>query len=218
MLLAAGLGKRMLHLTKQCPKPLLKVSGKPLLHHAISHLIKNGITEIVINTHYESAMIIKYINDNKFSANIHLIVEDELLDTGAGICNALKYLGPEPFIVASADVISNINYQSLYLPKGSSASLAMVKNPSFKTAGDYSIIERKLIQKQSSLESYTYANVGLFHHSFFTHQKPGPTPLRFYIDRAIAKQRVHAFVYRGSWFNIGTPEQLQECEANIIEN
>mgnify|MGYP006260914129 FL=1 len=49
MILAAGYGKRLLPLTKETPKPLLKVGNKTLIQHNIEHLIKNDFTELVIN-------------------------------------------------------------------------------------------------------------------------------------------------------------------------
>ena len=51
MILAAGLGKRMLPLTTKTPKPLINVGPKNLLERSIELLIKIGIDELVINTH-----------------------------------------------------------------------------------------------------------------------------------------------------------------------
>ena len=50
MILAAGYGKRMLPITKETPKPLLKVSNKTLIQRNIEILINSGFNEIVINT------------------------------------------------------------------------------------------------------------------------------------------------------------------------
>ena len=49
MILAAGYGKRLLPLTKETPKPLLKVGNKTLIQHNIEHLIKNDFTELVLS-------------------------------------------------------------------------------------------------------------------------------------------------------------------------
>ena len=50
MILAAGFGKRLQPLTKNCPKPLLEVHGIKLLEYSIKFLLDNGISEIIINT------------------------------------------------------------------------------------------------------------------------------------------------------------------------
>ena len=61
MILAAGYGKRMLPITKETPKPLLKVSNKTLIQRNIEILINSGFNEIVPrnNQHSEtySAML-----------------------------------------------------------------------------------------------------------------------------------------------------------------
>ncbi len=49
MILAAGLGKRMLPLTADVPKPLLKVGDKTLIEHQIDKLVAGGVSGIVIN-------------------------------------------------------------------------------------------------------------------------------------------------------------------------
>ena len=61
MILAAGYGKRMLPLTKQTPKPLIKVGSKNLLERSIELLIKIGVQEIVLNTFYLSNEIEEFI-------------------------------------------------------------------------------------------------------------------------------------------------------------
>ena len=53
MILAAGFGKRMMPLTKELPKPLIKINGITLLDNSINFLKKLGCNEIIINTHYK---------------------------------------------------------------------------------------------------------------------------------------------------------------------
>ena len=66
MILAAGYGKRLLPLTKETPKPLLKVGNKTLIQHNIEYLIKNDFTELVINISHLGNMIENHVKE-KFS-------------------------------------------------------------------------------------------------------------------------------------------------------
>ena len=65
MILAAGYGKRLLPLTLDCPKPLLKIGDETLLSNTIKFLQKYGINQVVINIHYLGDQIINYLHTNK---------------------------------------------------------------------------------------------------------------------------------------------------------
>ena len=83
MILCAGYGKRLHPLTKQKPKPLLKIGHETLLSNTIKFLKFFGIKEIVINVHYLGNKIKDYIDKNKFNLSITIIEEKEnILDTG----------------------------------------------------------------------------------------------------------------------------------------
>ena len=83
LILAAGLGTRMEDLTKDLPKPLLPVKGKPLIDYAFD-LIKPLQTEnIYVNTHYHADLVQSHISKN--FENINISFEPEILGTGGGI-------------------------------------------------------------------------------------------------------------------------------------
>jgi len=105
LLLAAGRGERMRPLSDTCPKPLLKVRGRPLIVWHILNLVKAGITEIVINHAHLGEMIEQTLGDgSQFGAKIMYSAESTALETAGGIAHALPLLGDEPFIVVSADI------------------------------------------------------------------------------------------------------------------
>ena len=62
-MLAAGLGKRLLPLTQDKPKPLLKVGGIPLIQRNLMKLKDSNISEVVINVHYLGEQIINFLGD-----------------------------------------------------------------------------------------------------------------------------------------------------------
>ena len=75
LILSAGFGKRLLPLTKTCPKPLLKIGQETLLSNTINFLKECGIKEVVINVHYLREKIIEYLNKKKFDLKINIIEE-----------------------------------------------------------------------------------------------------------------------------------------------
>ena len=85
LILAAGYGMRMDNLTKDIPKPLLKIKNKTLISYAID-LIKNmSFDKIYINTHYKHNMLERFISENY--PDISISYEETILGTGGGIKN-----------------------------------------------------------------------------------------------------------------------------------
>ena len=85
LILAAGYGMRMDNLTKDIPRPLLKIKNKTLISYAID-LIKNmSFDKIYINTHYKHNMLERFISENY--PDITISYEETILGTGGGIKN-----------------------------------------------------------------------------------------------------------------------------------
>ena len=83
LILAAGLGTRMGDLTKDLPKPLLPVKGKPLIDYALNLIEPLQTKNIFVNTHYHADLIQSHIKKNY--ENIKISFEPEILGTGGGI-------------------------------------------------------------------------------------------------------------------------------------
>ena len=150
MILSAGMGSRMGHLTKNTPKPLLKIGNQTLLEMQLNKLIQAGINQLLINVSYLGDQIIEFVSDkykNSSNIDIQFSEEDQPLETAGGIVNALEYFDNNPFLVTNADIFTNFNYSVLLKHKLStdvSAFLILVPNPEFKIVGDYGLEGNKL--------------------------------------------------------------------------
>jgi NDP-sugar pyrophosphorylase family protein len=116
MILAAGLGTRLLPLTENRPKALVEVGGRTLLEITLARLRSFGITDVIVNTHHFAEMVREYIeSNNNFGMNIVISHEEILFDTGGGLKKAgyffLEQSGnsEEPFLLHNVDVISTID-------------------------------------------------------------------------------------------------------------
>ena len=112
LILCAGFGKRMLNLTKDIPKPLLKVKDKNLLGNAINFFSEIGFNEIFINTHYLHYRIENYINKNFNNYPINLIYEPTILGTGGGVKNIFNYTQNKKICVVNSDILWQMNNKS----------------------------------------------------------------------------------------------------------
>ena len=230
MILAAGRGERMRPLTDTCPKPLLKVRGRPLIVWHILNLVKAGITEIVINHAHLGAMIVDTLGDgSKFGARIHYSAEDPVLETAGGIVQALPLLGDAPFLVVSADIyVPHFNFADCIntledndmwgnphpLDKRDMAWLFMAKNPPFHPKGDFSLSLMGLTRSGENM--LTFANIGVYRPEIFHGIQPGThaklAPILYDLaDRG----QLGGELYRGEWHNLGTPEQLAALNAPL---
>ncbi len=112
--LGAGLGTRLRPLTDCRPKPLIPIFNKPLVTFALDHLIAAGVERFVINTHHLAEQF-----DREFAAGeyrgraVQLVFEPELLETGGGIKNAERWIGREPFLVYSGDILTDLDLERL---------------------------------------------------------------------------------------------------------
>ena len=114
MILAAGLGKRMMPLTANIPKPLLKVGDKSLIEHHILNLVNSGITEIVINHCVLGERIEQALGDGScYGATIVYSPEPTRMETAGGIIKALPLLGDSPFLVVNADIWTDYPFEML---------------------------------------------------------------------------------------------------------
>lgn len=219
MILAAGLGKRMLPLTNTTPKPLIKLNNKFLIEYVIENLKIAGITDIVINIYHLKEQIKHALKDGgKWGINIKYSEESELLDTGGGILQAIRsnLIGQEPFIVISSDIITNFNLCTLLPNLDNLAHLILVPNPYFKPYGDFSLDNHYLtLPSKNYARNYTYANIGIFDPKFFANVEEKILPLSKLINKHLQNQQITAEVYDGLWQNIGTLDDLEQTTQKL---
>lgn len=212
MILAAGRGLRLRPLTDKTPKPLLSVANQPLITHQVLKLAKIGIKEIVINVSYQAKQIIDTLGDGQaYGVKIEYSFEPTALETGGGICQALPILGSGPFIVVSADIWTDFPLERLLshsLNSNALAHLILVDNPSFHPQGDFHLTPSGLLNLDDASHKSTFASLGIYHPTLFK-GKSGSFPLSSLLYEYIAEQRITGEHYKGLWFNIGTPTELE---------
>lgn len=214
MILAAGRGQRMKHLTENTPKPLLTVNGTTLIEHQMNKLIAAGISRFVINTAYLGDQIQNHLGDGS-RVGCEILYSNEgsqALETAGGIIKALPLLGKEPFIATNADVWTDYPYKNLTTHKlqGALAHLVLVPNPSHNLNGDFGVCKGLITYTN---ERYTFSGIGLYHPNLFKGYKESVLKLTTPLDKAITNHKVSGELHKGVWKDIGTPERLQEINS-----
>jgi len=209
MILAAGFGKRILPLTLNCPKPLLKIGNETLLSNSLKFLELFGIKEVVINVHYLGGQIIDYINKNKFNLTINIIEEkNRILDTGGGVLNAIHHFSNEPFLIINPDTIWNSNYleelklmeKKFFENNKTKCSLLVVnKNRSFDQSfkGDFNLTNNLISRKNKDDLNYIYTGLQIIKPEIFS------------------DYNVEVFSINVIWNNLIEINKLRGIESNI---
>ena len=115
IIVAGGRGERLKPITNNIPKPMVKVSGQPILLHIINLLKKHGINDFIIALCYLPNVITKFFGDgSKFGINITYTYEDLMKPLGtAGAISLAKNLISETFIVTYADILRDLDIKKM---------------------------------------------------------------------------------------------------------
>lgn len=210
-------------LTDTTPKPLLQVAGKSLIEYHIEALVKAGINELVINHAWLGDKIEAQLGTGeRYGANICYSHEQQALETAGGIIKALPLLGKDAFIVVNGDVFTDYSFTQLAsVPDNRPAHLVLVNNPKHNPAGDFYCLQHQVYDElppdsqHNKTVRYTFSGIARYHPEFFNGLNEGKQALAPILRAAIKKNQVSGEVHQGQWLDIGTPERLQELNAEF---
>jgi MurNAc alpha-1-phosphate uridylyltransferase len=227
MVLAAGRGLRLRPLTDQMPKPLLPVQGKPLAHWLLEALLRDGCTEVVMNTAWLGRQLTEHFGERPAQAGlaglrIRYSHEGEefghALETAGGIARALPRLG-DMFWVCAADVFAprfrfGADVVARFAASDKLAHLWLVPNPPQHPQGDFGLDADGLLHGHAA-RCHTYSGIGLYRAALFA-SLPAGNPrgivarLAPLLREAMDNRQVSGELYLGPWADVGTPQRLEQ--------
>ena len=210
MILAAGYGKRMMPLTEDLPKPLLKVGKKSLIERNINSLLGAGYKEIVINVSYLGSMIKKHVLNIFPHNDISFSEESTPLGTGGGILNAINLLGDKPFLLINADIFHKIELKDLKQDV-EIAHIVGVNNPAHNLNGDFSI-DSGLVTIKNNTNKYTWSGVSVINPIIFQGLNIEDAPFDIWksiLVQYIKKNQVTGELSDSTWIDTGTIDRLE---------
>lgn len=113
VIMAGGLGSRLMPLTADTPKPMLALGEKPILLRIIESLIASHFSKLYISVNYCADVIEDFFGDgSRFGVEIRYLKENQRLGT-AGSLALLEEIPEKPFIVMNGDVLTKVRFDNL---------------------------------------------------------------------------------------------------------
>jgi glucose-1-phosphate thymidylyltransferase len=235
IVLAGGFALRMWPLTKNKPKQLLPVAGKPMLDYILDKLeAVDGLEEIYISTNAKfEEQFKKYLENLKTTKKVFLFIEDTHSEgEKLGSVGALGFLIKEKKIDDELLVIGGDNLfefemheltESFY--SKSANVLALYDIGSAEKAKLYGVVEtdpnNKIIGFQEKPEMprsnlvstacYIFTKTGVRNIIRYLDEGNDPDKIGHFIEWLYQHDDVYAFVFSGRWFDIGSFESYDEA-------
>jgi MurNAc alpha-1-phosphate uridylyltransferase len=230
MIMAAGLGKRMLPLTAHKPKPLIDVAGTSLLDHVLDLLREAGVGRIVVNVHYLADQIEAHLARHARDFDVAISNERALLrDTGGGLVQALPLIADDPFFCVNADnwfvgIGTNALVRMAETWDPAAMDVLMLVVP-FEHAGnsqgqgDFDLDAAGRLSREGLKRArpYVWTGIQLLAKHIVADPPEEAFSTNLFWDRAIAEGRCFGLVHKGEWFDVGYPEAIALTEARLAE-
>jgi len=218
MLFAAGFGSRMGALTKDRPKPLIEVGGKPLIDHALDLANAAGIQKTVVNLHYLGAQIAQHLQGRSILLSWET---DKILETGGGLKAALPLLGSGPVLTLNTDAVwsgQNPLRQLLTAWDPVEMDALLLLLPADKALGhsgngDFLLAPQGRISRANGAKSPIYLGAQIIKTESLSAITETVFSLNRLWDIAIANNRAFGVIHQGGWCDVGRPEGIALAES-----
>ncbi len=227
MVLAAGDGRRMRPLTKDRPKALVKVAGRPMIDRILDSLSAAGIEETVVNLHYKADMLRTHLVGRKKPIVDFSDERAARLDTGGGVARALPQLGAGPFVVVNGDVlwldgVRNTVRSLIEAWDDAHMDALLLLHPTvmavgYDGIGDYFLGAegRPRRRREGEVAPFTFAGIQLLHSRVLEGLGDGAFSLNRAYDRAEAGERLAGLRHEGIWMHVGRPSDVALAEKTL---
>ncbi len=218
LLMAGGRGKRLMPLTKDCPKPLIKINGKPLLEIILEQCIDAGLRKFYISVHYLSQKIMDYFeNGDKWGVDIQYLHEDKPLGTAGALTLLPKDLS-YPLLTINGDILTKINLKQLINFHQNNRAEISLSGSEFYYESPYGVIEVdginfKSITEKPSFKHFINAGIYLINPSIFKEIKSNE-----YLDMPdllnkclLNKSKIVVYPMYEYWLDIGRVDNLNKA-------
>lgn len=224
-ILLGGLGTRLGELTRETPKPLLPVGGRPFVELLIREAWRMGFRKVLLLAGYRSERVLSMVADLREAlprnCSLDISIENEPLGTGGAVVNALPYLD-ERFLLINGDTWFDFNWNALCTDHGKDTASVAIREIDF--ADRYETIEVdgegravRVVARGQAHQAPFYVNGGVycFARSHFEGRRD-----RFSLEADLLPElceagQLSAQRWDGYFLDIGIPETYARSQVEI---
>ncbi len=224
-LMAGGFGSRLHPLTKETPKPLLKVGSRPILETILNEFKSAGFYNFFISTHYKANMLREHFGDGShWDVNIQYIHEREPLGTAGALGLLPKGLPDLPLIMMNGDLLTKVNFEQLLDYHEEEKGLATMCVREYDFQVPYGVIDldgdciSRIVEKP--VHKF-FVNAGIY---VLEPELVGQVDGIGYLDmpNLLEKQmqegkRIKSFPIHEYWLDIGRMEEYERAINEIVD-
>ena len=223
LILAAGKGTRMWPLTEDIPKPLLPISGIPIIKRQIDELKKVGVKKLYILIGYQMNEISDYIDKTETEIEVNYIIQEKQKGTGHAVKMAENKIKGS-FYCLNGDIIINAkNLKKINRCKDMAMMVTTVDDGS-----NFGAVKQKngylvsIIEKGKSGKCKINAGIFIFNESIFTAIDNTKKSIRGEYELTdaleLVSNQIEVIEFEGEWKDIGNPWDLISANENYIDN
>jgi len=229
---AAGKGTRMLHLTKNIPKHIIPVNGRPFIYHLLSNLKQAGFEEMILVVGYKKERIQDFVKEVEKEFPITIIdqfgtIGEERYGTACSIMAVRDSIGSEQFVTVYGDNLYSVN-----------SLRGIIKDDEYNYIAGFSHCEpqrygvllhkdgflERIIEKPSNLSNQEQLiNTGLYKFTpeiFEAVNSISPSPRGEYeltdaVSLLANRRRVKLIEIKDYWLDFGCPEDITLVEKHL---
>ena len=219
--MAGGKGKRLMPHTGSCPKPMLKIGGKPILERLLEKSIKSGFSNFYISVNYLKDQIIDYFQDGeKWGVKIKYLIENKPCGT-AGSLGLIKDKINMPILVINSDVLTGLDYKILLEFHEKNKSMATICSRNYKVDIPFGVFDSDGIIFQGIDEKPTVVfqvNAGIYVINpellnLIKFEEFLDMPDLIKVSNAMG-HKINIFPIHENWLDVGRPDTLDEASRN----
>ncbi|WP_139452892.1 nucleotidyltransferase family protein [Campylobacter armoricus] len=220
VLMVGGLGSRLGELTKNTPKPMLKVGKKPILENIVLNFKKQGFKKFIFCVNYKKEVICDYFQNGKnLGIEISYIKEKQKLGT-AGALSLIKDM-KDSFIVMNGDILTKLDFEQLIKEHKKSKAMMSVVLREFEFQIPYGVVKisNNIIKdiKEKPVQNFLVsAGIYVLEPQVLKYIEKNayldmPNLIKLLLDK---KLKINSYVLQDYWIDIG---RLEEYEKAVVD-